>query len=308
VANTRLLHSHRESAIVLERAKVRVDDDRVVYDEAEEGGIVRTFNVPHANVAFVLLGQGTSVTQAAMRRFADEGVVVGFTGSGGTPLLMASYDVYRPTDRLRAWLTIYQDTTRSLAAARSLQRLRISAIERHAEAVSKRFDVDDVADLGARFQRDMATATSAEELRGYEGRFCTELYAAVSKRFGIKAFKRRPRETSEKGERSSQEGRANAFLDHGNYLAYGLAAVALWAYGIPGGLSVLHGASRAGGLVFDVADTFKDAFVLPLACEGARKGWSEQEFRRTLVDALDRRAAIKLALENIDAVINEHAA
>jgi CRISPR-associated endonuclease Cas1 subtype I-F len=58
---------------------------------------------------------------------------------------------------------------------------------------------------------------------------------------------------------------ANRLLDQGNYLAYGLAAVAAWVTGIPHGLAVLHGKTRRGGLVFDLADLIKDALILPQA-------------------------------------------
>ena len=40
---------------------------------------------------------------------------------------------------------------------------------------------------------------------------------------------------------------ANRFLDQGNYLAYGLAAVAAWVTGIPHGLAVMHGKPDAAG-------------------------------------------------------------
>ena len=56
---------------------------------------------------------------------------------------------------------------------------------------------------------------------------------------------------------------ANRFLDHGNYLAYGLGATAAWVLGLPHGLAVLHGKTRRGGLVFDIADLMKDAVILP---------------------------------------------
>jgi hypothetical protein len=58
---------------------------------------------------------------------------------------------------------------------------------------------------------------------------------------------------------------ANRFLDHGNYLAYGLGATAAWVLGLPHGLAVLHGKTRRGGLVFDIADLIKDAVILPQA-------------------------------------------
>src|SRR5256885_6518537 len=56
---------------------------------------------------------------------------------------------------------------------------------------------------------------------------------------------------------------ANRYLDHGNYLAYGLGATATWVLGLPHGLAVLHGKTRRGGLVFDAADLVKDAAILP---------------------------------------------
>lgn len=63
--------------------------------------------------------------------------------------------------------------------------------------------------------------------------------------------------------------------------------------GLPHGLSIMHGKTRRGGLVFDVADIIKDALVLPQAFIAAMKGEDEQEFRQCcmsnfqLADALD---------------------
>src|SRR4051794_39053124 len=68
------------------------------------------------------------------------------------------------------------------------------------------------------------------------------------------------------GMRAADTGaKINAAIDHGNYLAYGLAGVVLWSLGVPASLAALHGKTRAGGLVFDLADTLKDPFVLPIA-------------------------------------------
>ena len=73
--------------------------------------------------------------------------------------------------------------------------------------------------------------------------------------------------------------KANIFLNHGNYLAYGLAAVTLWVLGIPHGFAVMHGKTRRGALVFDVADLVKDAIVLPGAFICAEDDLRDQEFR-----------------------------
>jgi CRISPR-associated protein Cas1 len=73
---------------------------------------------------------------------------------------------------------------------------------------------------------------------------------------------------------------ANSFLNHGNYLAYGLAASTLWVLGIPHGFAVMHGKTRRGALVFDVADLVKDALILPWAFVCAKEKVNENEFRQ----------------------------
>ena len=81
----------------------------------------------------------------------------------------------------------------------------------------------------------------------------------------------------------SGEDQANAFLNHGNYLAYGLSAVTLWVLGIPHGFAVMHGKTRRGALVFDVADLIKDAVVLPWSFIGSERNDTEQQFRQQLL-------------------------
>ena len=92
---------------------------------------------------------------------------------------------------------------------------------------------------------------------------------------------------------------ANRFLDHGNYLAYGLGATATWVLGLPHGLAVLHGKTRRGGLVFDAADLVKDALIMPQAFLSAAQGDDEQEFRKAAIDVLTRAEALDLIIETL---------
>lgn len=100
---------------------------------------------------------------------------------------------------------------------------------------------------------------------------------------------------------------ANRFLDHGNYLAYGLGATATWVLGLPHGLAVLHGKTRRGGLVFDAADLVKDACILPQAFLSAMRGDDEQEFRRGCIEALTRSESLDFMIDTIKAVALETA-
>lgn len=89
---------------------------------------------------------------------------------------------------------------------------------------------------------------------------------------------------------------ANRFLDHGNYLAYGQAA---WVTGIPHGLAVMHGKTRRGGLVFDLADLIKDALVLPQAFIAAMRGEDEQTFRQRCISGFQRAEALDLIINSL---------
>lgn len=92
---------------------------------------------------------------------------------------------------------------------------------------------------------------------------------------------------------------ANAFLNHGNYLAYGLAATTLWVLGIPHGFAVMHGKTRRGALVFDIADLVKDAIVLPWAFICAKEKMSEQEFRQQILQKFTEHKAMDFMFEQV---------
>ena len=107
-----ILHSKRAQIYYLEHCRVLVNGGRVEY-VTDAGKKSLYWNIPIANTTSILLGTGTSITQAAMRELAKAGVLVGFCGGGGTPLFSANeVDVevawltpqseYRPTEYLQA--------------------------------------------------------------------------------------------------------------------------------------------------------------------------------------------------------------
>lgn len=312
-----ILHSKRANLYYLEYCRVLVNGGRVEY-VTDEGKKSLYWNIPIANTTVVLLGTGTSITQAAMREFAKAGVLVGFCGGGGTPLFSAnevevnvswlnSQSEYRPTEYLQHWVSFWFCDEKRLAAAIAFQKIRIAQIHRFwLSARMKResdFSISDAQLTGVldSFGARLANCRTSNDVLAQEAIMTKALYklAANAVRFGD--F------TRAKG--GSGVDMANRFLDHGNYLAYGLAATACWVIGLPHGLSVLHGKTRRGGLVFDVADLIKDALVLPQAFIAAMAGDDEQEFRQRIItgfqqgEALDRMIdAIKEVAETLSVV------
>lgn len=84
-----ILHSKRANIYYIEKCRVMVKSGRVVY--LMDAKTERLYwNIPIANTTVILLGTGTSITQLAVRMLASAGVLIGFSGSGGTPLIAAN--------------------------------------------------------------------------------------------------------------------------------------------------------------------------------------------------------------------------
>jgi hypothetical protein len=67
-----ILHSKRANMYYLEHCRVMPKDGRVLYlTEAKKDNLY--FNIPIANTTVILLGTGTSITQAAVRMPAQAG-------------------------------------------------------------------------------------------------------------------------------------------------------------------------------------------------------------------------------------------
>lgn len=307
-----ILHSKRANIYYLQHCRVLVNGGRVEY-VTDEGRQSLYWNIPIANTTTLLLGTGTSITQAAMRELAKAGVLVGFCGGGGTPLFSANevdVDVawltpqseYRPTEYLQYWVRFWFDEDQRLEAAKSFQLSRLSRIE-------SVWPTRAMADAGfgvsqealkeplAKHRDAIAKATSTTDLLTLEARLTKTLFKLAARAVDYGEFSRA------KGGAGTDP--ANRFLDHGNYLAYGLAATATWVLGIPHGLAVLHGKTRRGGLVFDVADLIKDAIILPQAFLSAMQGDEEQEFRQSCIERLTRTESLDFMIDTIKVIAKD---
>ncbi len=299
-----ILHSKRANIYYLEKCRVMQKDGRVLYlTEAKNEN--QYWNIPIANTTCLLLGTGTSITQAATRMLAQAGVLVGFCGGGGTPLLMATeiewlspQSEYRPTEYIQGWMSFWFDDEKRLIAAREFQHARIHYLQRiwsrdrDLQAEGFHADDEDIKCSLAGFQEKVETASSVGKLLQTEAELTKRLYKIAANRTEHGEFVRN---------RDTQDT-ANTFLNHGNYLAYGLAATTLWVLGIPHGFAVMHGKSRRGALVFDVADLVKDAMVLPWAFICAKEGASEQEFRQQCLQAFTQHRSLDFMFEQVKSV------
>lgn len=301
-----ILHSKRANIYYLEHCRILVNGGRVEY-VTDAGKRSLYWNIPIANTTSILLGTGTSITQAAMRELAKAGVLVGFCGGGGTPLFSANeVDVevawlspqseYRPTEYLQAWVRFWFSDDLRLKAAKAIQeqrtqRLRETWCPAHWRDSGFEVDLGRLDEMLDRTLVQIQRAKDTTALFTEEARLTKALFKLVVDTVGYGEFMR--------AKRGSGTDPANRFLDHGNYLAYGLGATACWVLGLPHGLAVLHGKTRRGGLVFDVADLVKDACILPQAFVSAMRGDDEQQFRRECIEMLTRTESLDFMIDTV---------
>ena len=122
-----ILHSKRANIYYLEKCRVMQKDGRVLY-LTEDRQNKKYWNIPIANTTVILLGTGTSITQAAVRMLVSAGVMIGFCGDSGTPLLagcevewLSPQSEYRPTEYMQGWMSFWFDDIKRLKAAKNIQ-------------------------------------------------------------------------------------------------------------------------------------------------------------------------------------------
>jgi len=245
--------SKRDNIYYYEKSKIFVMDGIVHVASSDSD----TISIPDKTTMLLLLGIGTSITNAAINMLAESNVIVCFTNGGGSPLIMSSESYFGEMKYAQEWYKIFSDEDKRLMAAKIFCYSRTNLVSQSKFIKSSFGDVPQ--SLVDRFHNSIDTSTSVNELMGHEGQWAKGLYRHMSK------------DSSWIREPSLGEDLPNRRLDHGNYIAYGFAAVALKALNIPYSLPVMHGRTNRGALIFDVADIVKDAVVLPTAFENIPK-------------------------------------
>ena len=296
-----ILHSKRANIFYLEKCRILVKDGRAVY-LTEEKKQNSYYNIPIANTTVILLGIGTSITQGAVRMLASASVLIGFCGNGGTPLIMGNeidffspQSEYRPTEYMQGWMKFWFDEEKRLLVAKKFQKARINFLRKiwskDKDLKNEGFFIDDFAIENSltQFFNNIDNAKKAGDLLQQEALLTKQLYKIASQITKNENFTRQ-REAADL---------ANILLNHGNYLAYGLGATTLWVLGISHSFAVMHGKTRRGALVFDVADLIKDAIILPWSFIGAKEKMRQQEFRQQVLQKLSEYKALDFMFDEV---------
>jgi CRISPR-associated protein Cas1 len=221
--------------VYLERAILKNKGGHVIaYTEKE----IRS--IPVANLAAIVLGPGCSVTTEAIRRSAARGCTLIFTGGDGLSVFAHSAG-FRDARRRVEQGAMHRSKVRRMRQARFLLAERNRMITESGDL--PRIDATRIAE-----------AKSVNELMLLEARWTRQICFILARKYNV------PREFDLRST-TSPLMLVNSFL-------YAMATSVIASLGLDPGLGFLHGVSRGGGLVFDIADVFKPllGFELTFAC------------------------------------------
>lgn len=278
--------SKRANVFYLEHVRIKQKDGRIVWINDSLSDFAKEFepyyNLPDKNTVFIMIGKGSSITDAAIRLLSESGVVIGFSGSGGTPLLSAVDPVfmlpqseYRPTEYMQKWCEKWFVESKRIEMAKCFLSYRIDQTIKSWSQMSLTVPSESIA----LFKKSIERSENTMELLISEAKWAKSLYRYLANLYDLNDFRR----AEGKMVKSSKEEKVNSYLDHGNYMGYGYATATLYTLGISFAFPLLHGKTRRGALVFDVADLFKDAYIMPLAFEYGVKKSKDSEFRAAVI-------------------------
>jgi CRISPR-associated protein Cas1 len=301
-----ILHSKRANIFYLEKCKVVLNGGRVEYITQEKNRQAY-YNIPIANTSYLLLGIGTSITQAAIRALSSAGIVVGFCGNQGTPLIgapeidwLTPSNEYRPTEYMQKWHSFWVKESKRLEIAKKTQIDRVDFLvniwEKDQLLIENDFNINDLRLFLKKSKTEINKCGDISNLLLVEARKNKKLYSYCAKKTIYNNFVRD----------HQSDDIVNRFLSHGNYLAYGMASTALWVLGISYSFPLMHGKTRRGGLVFDIADLVKDAIVLPYAFILAQQNVSSRKYREIIIETFFEYELLNYLFDYIKNICNKY--
>jgi CRISPR-associated protein Cas1 len=203
--------------------------------------------VPCATLTLLMLGPGTTITQAAIRTLAENGCLVMWCGEEAVRFYAVGMGETRSSRNLMAQARLWADA-------------------------QSRFDVV-MRMYRHRFNEEVPEDLTIEQLRGREGIRVRQAYAAFSEKSGVPWKSREYKSVNWRG-----TDPINRALSCANSCLYGLCHAAIVAAGFSPALGFVH-TGKMLSFVYDVADLYKTEVTIPVAFAAVQEGEALLETR-----------------------------
>lgn len=218
----------RISFLYIEYARI-VQDEFSIMAYQENSKII----IPLAMINVILLGPGTSITHAAMKNIADAGCSVVWCARDMKYIYSTGMVSSEYSKNLILQAKCYADSEKHIAVVRRMYQIRYPDVN------IEKF--------------------SLQQMRGMEGKRVKQCYKENAEKYGVEWDGR-----NYDKEDWNAGSNVNRFLSMGNSILYGICQAGIISFGMSPGLGFIHnGGSRS--FVFDIADLYKERFVIPMA-------------------------------------------
>ncbi len=241
-------------------------------EHPDTGHIDRVY-LPSASLACLLLGPGTSITQAAITALTRDGTVVVWVGNAGVRCYSAFLHHNTSTRLLHQQIKIVADSS-----------ARIQAARRHFQL---------------RFGEPPPSDSTLQQLRGMEGAQVKATNKYLAKQHRVGPFKR----SYDPHDFDAGEP-VNKALTAGNAALYGITTAVLLSLGASPALGLIHEHNQRA-FTYDIADLYKTQYILPTAFSLARSDNPHRDIRRQLRDDLRLLRLVPRMIRDIHYVLGD---
>ena len=213
--------------------------------------------IPITTINCLILGPGVSITHRAVCNIASAGTSICFMGMD----MGVFYTYGEPS------------TNRSKNLLKQIRLHENKAL--HLNVIHKMYDI--------RYPSSHLKSKSVEELRGIEGLKMREAYEAAAKEYDINWNGREYKSGDFDG-----QSVVNQYLTALNHVLYAVTQAVIVSLGFSPAIGFIH-TGHIQSLVFDIADLYKERYIIPLAFRLAKDGFYSRntlmrEFRSLIVD------------------------
>ncbi len=260
----------RHSILFIERGCLDVKDGAFVLIDKNE---TRLF-IPVGNVTCLMLEPGIRISHAAVGLAAEVGCLLVWVGEAGVRLYSVGQPGGARSKKLLHQAKLALDSSLKLQVARKMYEFR--------------------------FNCEIPSRRSVEQLRGIEGGKVRQMYKALARKYKVpwKGRKYNPQDW-EDGDY------VNRAISVANHCLYGLCEAAILAAGYAPAIGFIHG-GKSRSFVYDIADLFKFDLVVPLAFKIAAKRPKNlsKEVRSACRDAFREYKFLKKIIPAIEKILN----
>ena len=259
------------SYLYIEKAHVERDNHAIVILRGNE-----RIPVPVSALTVLMLGPGTTITQAAVQVIADNGCMVIWCGERAERFYGYGMGETRSAERLLKQAEWLMDPEKHLLVVRRMYAMRFGGIS--------------------------TENMTLEQIRGMEGVRVREAYKLFAAKYHVKW-----RGRHYKDDEWDETDELNRALSAANACLYGLCNAAIVSLGYSPGLGFVH-TGKMLSFVYDIADLYKAQVTIPSAFEAVGSGRTagiEQTVRRICRQRLKEQKILKRIAEDIDQLFDE---